>query len=438
MENDNFEKVSMSSHPLVRRMFILIEDEEVDKAREIIDKILNDYPECAEAYLGELLLDLGLRTKAELSGCGIDFSENKKYKRALMYADDELKEFLEGASIVSLINEFINVTREEGVDPLSVLLNDSCNNDSEEPAPTIPNKKIDTTTSSLNNLVGEERDGDFVFIYKNDHYALTWYKGKEKTVTVPSSFHGKPVTEISRDAFKENIFLNTVILPEGLREIGIFAFFGCNNLKEVIFPKSLRNICTYSFGKCNSLKEINLPDGLEYIGIMAFYECYALRKIVVPSSVTKIGRDAFRECNNLAELTVPFLAESSVGRAKPFTHFFDGMENALFPSSYVPPSLKTVIVTGGERLTDEAFINCRYIERVTLPKDTSYIGKNAFRGCLALEILDLEDRAGWHCVDNEREASSRVKSADNSVAIFNSTQCAKIFKGDGAEYYWFK
>ncbi len=438
MANDNFNKAEMSSHPLVRRMFILIEDDECDKAREVIDKILNEYPECAEAYLGELLLDLGLHTKAELTSCGVDFSENKKYKRALMYAEGELKEFLEGSSIVSLINEFINVTREEGLDPINVLLGDVCDNNDEEEAPVVPNKKIDTTISNLNNLVGEERDGDFVFIYKNDHYALTWYKGKDKVVTVPSSFRGKPVTEIARDAFKENIFINKVVLPEGLREIGIFAFFGCYNLKEVSFPKSLRNICTYSFGRCNSLKEVNFPDKLEYIGIMAFYECYALRKIVVPSSVCKIGRDAFRDCNNLGELTVPFLGEQAGARSKPFTHFFDGMDNALFPSSYVPASLKTVVITSGERVIDEAFVNCRYIQKVTLPKCTSYIGKNAFRGCVALETLELEDRTGWHCADNERDASSRVKSANNSVAIFNSSQCAKIFKGDGAEYFWYK
>lgn len=437
MGNENNLNMEMKNHPLVRRMFILIEDDECDKAREVIDKILNEYPECAEAYLGELLLDLGLHTRADLTSCGVDFSENKKYKRALMYAEGELKEFLEGASIVSLINEFINVTREEGLDPLDVLLNDVCG-DEEEEAPVAPNKKIDTTTSNLNNLVGEEKDGDFVFVYKNDHYVLTWYKGKDKVVTVPQSFRGKPVTEIARDAFKENIFINKVVLPEGLREIGIFAFFGCYNLKEVSFPKSLRNICTYSFGRCNSLKEVNFPDKLEYIGIMAFYECYALRKIVVPGSVTKIGRDAFRACNNLSELTVPFIGEQAGERAGEFTHFFDGMENTLFPSSYVPASLKTVVVTGGERVTDEAFMNCRYIQKVTLPKSTSYIGKNAFKGCTALEVLDLTDCAGWHCSDNEREASGRVKNANNSVAIFNSSQCAKIFKGDGAEYYWYK
>ena len=197
-------------------------------------------------------------------------------------------------------------------------------------------------------------------------------------------------------------------------------------------------IGTYSFGKCNALKEINLPSGLEYIGIMAFYDCYGLKNINVPNSVKKIGRDVFRGCRGLQELTVPFLGGFVGADENTLTHFFDGVYGALFPSCYVPNTLKKVTVTGGNRVSDNAFANCRRIVEVNLPESITYIGRHAFRNCDALETLRLADFGGWHCAELEGEAVERKKNPNNAVAIFNSSQCAKIFKGDGAVYYWFK
>ncbi len=436
MGNENLE-MNMASHPLVRRMFILIEDDECDKAREIIDKILNEYPECAEAYLGELMLELGIHTKGELASVSVDFSENKKYKRALMYAEGELKEFLESVSIVSLINEFINVTREEGLNPIDVLLNDGASDNEDNTPPPAENKK-DKPSNKLDNLGGTMREGDFEFVYKNGHYALSWYRGKGGIVTVPSSFRGEPVTEIARDAFKDNALLKKVIIPEGITEIGIFAFFGCSALSEVTLPSTLHNLCTYAFGKCINLKEINLPKKLEYIGIMAFYYCFSLKKLVIPPSVKKIGRDAFRQCYGLVELTVPFLGEGVNAENNTFTHFFDGIDNALFPGSTVPKALKTVNVTGGVRVSADAFRGCRYIKSITLPASTALIERYAFANCADLTELSLGGFDGWYCTENIGEAEQRLKAPSNAVGIVSTKQCAMIFKGDGSPYYWYK
>ena len=47
----------------------------------------------------------------------------------------------------------------------------------------------------------------------------------------------------------------------------------------------------------NCIKSVIICDGLEEIGVSAFNYCWKLKKIYIPSSVTKIGIAAFNRCN---------------------------------------------------------------------------------------------------------------------------------------------
>ena len=43
--------------------------------------------------------------------------------------------------------------------------------------------------------------------------------------------------------------MKSVTLPEGLEEIGQFAFSGCKKLKKIRIPSSVKKIDEYAFGK---------------------------------------------------------------------------------------------------------------------------------------------------------------------------------------------
>lgn len=105
---------------------------------------------------------------------------------------------------------------------------------------------------------------------------------------------------IIEGAFAEDLSITSVIIPEGITDIGEIAFYGCANLREVVFPSSLRYIREEAFGE-SAIAEAMLPAGLEAIEEKAFFSCESLRRIDVPGSSTVIGSDAFGCCDHLHE-----------------------------------------------------------------------------------------------------------------------------------------
>ena len=105
---------------------------------------------------------------------------------------------------------------------------------------------------------------------------------------------------IIEGSFAEDLSITSVIIPEGVTDIGEIAFYGCANLKEVVFPSSLRFIREEAFGD-SAITEAILPAGLELIDEKAFFSCEDLRKAEVPGISTRIGSDAFGCCDRLHE-----------------------------------------------------------------------------------------------------------------------------------------
>ena len=93
-------------------------------------------------------------------------------------------------------------------------------------------------------------------------------------------------------AYTQDETLTSVVIPEGVTDIGEIAFYGCVNLREVVFPSSLKIIREEAFGETGLVSAL-LPAGLEEIEEKAFFSCEDLRHIEVPGAGTIIGSDAF-------------------------------------------------------------------------------------------------------------------------------------------------
>ena len=76
------------------------------------------------------------------------------------------------------------------------------------------------------------------------------------------------VTRISGEAFVDCIKLVEVELCEGLLEIGMGAFRGCNALKTINIPSTVRVsvINAGAFHDCQQLEEVKFCEGLQEIG----------------------------------------------------------------------------------------------------------------------------------------------------------------------------
>ena len=182
---------------------------------------------------------------------------------------------------------------------------------------------------------------------------------------IPSAveFEGNqyPVIKINDNVFADNTNLTAVTLPEGLVEIGTYAFKGCKNLESVAFPESLTTLGDYAFRSCKSLKAVKIPSGVTVIPSSCFSECSSLESVTIPEGVTTIEAAAFYGCN-LNALTLP---ES-----------LTTLGSETFRSC---KSLKAVkIPSGVTAIPERCFSACSSLESVTIPEGVTTIGSEAF------------------------------------------------------------
>ncbi len=88
--------VNANIAPLLKRAFMFLEDGDFSRADEFCEQVLNQEPENAEAYLGQLMAELQVRRQGELADCSEPFDNNANYQKAVRFADEKLAAALKG------------------------------------------------------------------------------------------------------------------------------------------------------------------------------------------------------------------------------------------------------------------------------------------------------------------------------------------------------
>lgn len=76
-----------------------------------------------------------------------------------------------------------------------------------------------------------------------------------------------------------------------------------SNIKKKEFPETITKISGELFYYDN-LESLKLPNKLKEIGHCAFRDCRALKSIIIPASVNTIDSTAFMDCNNLTRIYI--------------------------------------------------------------------------------------------------------------------------------------
>ena len=194
---------------------------------------------------------------------------------------------------------------------------------------------------------------------------------------------------VSENAFKNCSNLSKILIPESLKNIGMYAFDNCINIDEVHI-KSIENWCNINFENSGAnplsyahklylndalVTSVVIPDSVTSIGKYAFYNCTDLQSVIIPDSVINIGCSAFESCSNLSDLSIG----SCVTNIE---------ENAFYNCCSLS---ELTIGKNVKSIGNSAFNGCTGIVNVTIPNNVESVGEFSFWNCGNLESITFKN-----------------------------------------------
>ena len=176
--------------------------------------------------------------------------------------------------------------------------------DSPEPGNTAtPAAKGKTISDSTASFVVTSNDA------KNPTVAISKTNStKATTIKVPATVKINGVTykitEVGKNAFKNNKKATKVVLNKNITKIGAGAFYGCANLESVSGASNVTSIGANAFNGCVKLKAAPVGSKVTSIGDKAFYNCKAIKNFTIPVNVNKLGKLFAYGTKNVKTLTV--------------------------------------------------------------------------------------------------------------------------------------
>jgi hypothetical protein len=89
-------------------------------------------------------------------------------------------------------------------------------------------------------------------------------------------------------------YLEEVVIPDSVTEIGYEAFYYCPQLERVTIGDGVTTIPEACFQSCGELRTVDFGTNIKTIGDFAFDNCWLPGDLVIPETVTSIGKWAFR------------------------------------------------------------------------------------------------------------------------------------------------
>lgn len=263
-------------------------------------------------------------------------------------------------------------------------------------------------------------------------------------IVIPAvSPNGEKVIGIAQEAFDAyrnyaNNKITSVVIPNGVLEIGDSAFGYCTNLTNIVIPDSIIHVGDYAFYNCNNLScneydnsfylgnksnpyvvllkakstdivSVDIHKNTKIIYSYAFQSCSQLTSIEISNNIIYIGRAAFKSCYMLekiyynANVLDVFDSCSAVfgyaGRDSSGLKLIIGQNVTSIPSymfsgyddTHASP-LNVIEIEFEEgsvcsSLGIFAFANCYNIQSIVIPSSVVEIDQNAFGNCYSLNTI---------------------------------------------------
>lgn len=198
-------------------------------------------------------------------------------------------------------------------------------------------------------------------------------ENKVGEITIPFSvdFSGKTlsVTAIGDRFMENNQAITSIIISDGVREIGSFAFNSCSNISDVIIPESVIVLKSNAFAKCAGIRTV-MANGVETIGDYCFEGCTSIENVSF-TSLLNISSHAFSGCSKLSFCEFP--SAKSIG-----SNAFTGCAFSSF-----------IVSSSVNEIKSYAFSNCKQLESFVIPNNVRSIETGLFNDCSTLKDVTI-------------------------------------------------
>ena len=426
---------SINVAPLLKRAFMFLEDGDWASADEYCEKVLDQDPECAQAYLGKLMAELKIRKPEGLKSCSEPFDNRPSYQKVMRFADDELKAKVNGYI------EFINNRRLDAIYMNAVSMMKTASTISHyekaisafegirgwkdadkliaECENAIEELKIKAESNRKDKILNEAKakiDGapgiiTLGEIIENLQTISGWKNADELIVNCENTIEALKVE--AENNRKDKILtdtkakMSTTHISDYQKLIANFkSISGWKDADEQVVICE-EKIATYEREKAEKERILELKRKRRIrIGIISAVvlavvvtlsiifvpkimvksyisqgryaeaiELGNLTEFTIPDGVTSIDDKAFKDCATLTSVTIP----SSV--TKIGVSAFEGCSNLT--AVIIPDSVTSIGVS--------VFEGCSSLTSVKIPDSVTSIGDNAFYGCSSLTSVKIPD-----------------------------------------------
>ena len=361
--------------PLLKRAFMFLEDGDWNSANEYCEKVLDQDPENAQAYLGKLMAELNVPKQEQLKNQETPFDDYNNYQKVIRFADDKLKTVLIG--YIEHINTRNESERLEDIytQATNIMRHAKSSNDFDH-------------ATELFTSISEYKDAAH-------HIQNCRQKAEEKLA------EEKRQHTITQAQNKKRVALIKIVVAIVIIVIPLFFL--------VILPFGALLMGNYSiYINTYGVKEFKIPEGTTTINDNAFDTCDSLESISIPNSITSIGRAAFVGCDNLESITVEdgntvyHIAGNCLIETATKT-LIAGYQNSVIPTDGSVTSIGDCAFYGRNNLTsivipdsvtsigNSAFSNCSRLKSIVIPDSVTSIGEWAFHRCDSLTSIAIPD-----------------------------------------------
>ncbi len=262
----------------------------------------------------------------------------------------------------------------------------------------------------------------------NDSYPYTpWQLSRSSLTGISIS---DSIRSIGDNAFAGCTELSSVYIGTSVVSIGTAVFRDCKSLATIVVSgsnadfRSVENVLyngyitkliLYPLGRSGTAFVV--PDGVRTISEYAFYGCTSLLSVSIPDSVSSIGTSAFSGCTGLKELIVPATIDCVGDAEHPIFEGCSGLTKITFggtgkwydyaPSDYgLTPwqlsrsSVTTIVISEGiSSICESAFRNYTGLKDLTVPASLDCVGSNTgpiFEGCTDIETITFTGDGNWY------------------------------------------